>query len=218
MTYRQYVIIYGMSKKDLLLALIIGLVAAVILLLVGLNISVKIPFGGWVLIILPIVSISGLWLASLVARKIPLVWQFAKFFLVGALNTLIDLGVLNLLILLTGIAQGRTFSLFKGIAFVVAVINSYYWNKLWTFKAGRGGFGPFFLVSAGGLLVNIGVASFVVNILGAPSQISLPVWANVGALVATFASLVWNFIGYKFIVFKNEKRPAREQDKNQDQD
>jgi len=29
-------------------------------------------------------------------------------------------------------------------------------------------------------------------------------WANAGKIVATGISLVWNFIGYKFIVFKKK--------------
>lgn len=191
-----------MSKKDALLAAIIGLVIAVILLLIGANIALTIPFGGTLILIFPILSVAGLWLSSLIARRIFIVWQAAKFFLVGVLNTFIDLGVLNLFIFLSGVASGSLFSVFKGIGFVIAVVNSYYWNKIWTFGARQGGFISFFLVSAVGLLINVGVASLVVNVIGPPPTVAPSAWANIGGLIATLIALVWNFVGYKFIVFK----------------
>ncbi len=131
--------------------------------------------------------------------------QAVKFVLVGGLNTLIDLGVLNLLIFITGIASGSGYSIFKGISFTVAVINSYFLNKLWTFKSTGRKFLQFFVVSLIGFGINVGVASLVVNFIGNPFLllgISDKLWANTGALAATFAAMAWNFMGYKFIVFK----------------
>ena len=142
--------------------------------------------------------------------------QTIKFILVGILNTLIDLSVLNLLIFISGIASGLGYSVFKGISFIVAVINSYFLNKFWTFKsvggynkenlpaAGRE-FSQFFAVSLIGFGINVGVASLVVNVIGNPfvlSGISDKIWANVGAIMATFCGMTWNFLGYKFVVFK----------------
>ena len=133
--------------------------------------------------------------------------QAIKFVLVGILNTLVDLGILNLLILLSGISTGSGYSAFKGISFTIAVINSYFLNKFWTFKSrGAGGakkeFTQFFIVSFIGFGINVGVASFVVNAVGPQLGISDKLWANVGAICATFAAMSWNFLGYKFIVFK----------------
>lgn len=134
-------------------------------------------------------------------------FQASKFVLVGILNTLIDLGVLNLLILATGIASGLGYSAFKGISFAVAVINSYFWNKFWTFKsAGTGKAGKEFLqflvVSTVAFFINVGIASFVVNVIGPQFGTGAKMWANVGAIAATFCAMFWNFMGYKFIVFK----------------
>ncbi|MBI2626236.1 MAG: GtrA family protein [Candidatus Nealsonbacteria bacterium] len=134
--------------------------------------------------------------------------QAIKFVLVGALNTLVDLGVLNLLIFTSGISTGFAYSAFKGVSFTVAVINSYFLNKFWTFK-GQGGatarkeFTQFFIVSFVGFGINVGVASLVVNIIGPQLGIGDKLWANVGAICATFAAMTWNFLGYKFIVFKH---------------
>ncbi|MFH1181177.1 MAG: GtrA family protein [bacterium] len=147
-------------------------------------------------------------------KNVLLIRQAIKFILVGGLNTLIDLGVLNLLIFMTGIASGSGYSVFKGISFIAAVVNSYFLNKFWTFSASARGYGgqeklkefsQFFFVSLIGFGINVGAASLVVNVIGNPfllSGISDKLWANAGAIIATFCGMTWNFIGYKFIVFK----------------
>ena len=198
-----------MKKTDILLAFIIGEVSAWLTLVIFENIRLQIAI--WIPpIILPILSIIGLWIAYFLGRKFLVIWQAAKFILVGILNTLIDLGVLNLLILISGIATGLGYSVFKGVSFTVAVINSYFWNKLWTFRKPKTAmpgkeFLQFFIVSAIGFGINVGVASLVVNVIANPfgfSGVSEQIWANIGAVIATLIAMAWNFIGYKFIVFK----------------
>ena len=96
------------------------------------------------------------------------------------------------------------------MSFIIANVNSYFWNKHWTFSSGKsataGEFGKFFTVSVIGFAVNVGAASFIVNVIAAPAGFSPAMWANVGAVVATLAALAWNFLGYKFIVFGNVRR------------
>jgi len=148
----------------------------------------------------------------------PIIRQAIKFVLVGILNTLVDLAVLNILILASGISAGFGYSVFKGISFTVAVINSYFLNKFWTFKAGEGEgrtkkpfgaaqgreFAQFFTVSLIGFGINVGVASLVVNAVGPQFGIAPKIWANIGAICATLVGMSWNFLGYKFIVFKDK--------------
>ncbi|MCH8987154.1 GtrA family protein [Patescibacteria group bacterium] len=128
--------------------------------------------------------------------------QIAKFLLIGGFNTLIDLGVLNILILATGITSGLGFSLFKGTSFLAAVLNSYFWNKRWTFRSQKDVFLQFFTISAIGFVLNVGAASLVVNVLTPQFGLSEQLWANVGAITGTLVVMTWNFLGYKFIVFK----------------
>ncbi len=145
--------------------------------------------------------------------------QIIKFAVVGAGNTLVDWVVLFGLMRLTGITSGFGYSAEKGGSFLVAVINSYVWNKYWTFKA-KGTkvateFSQFFLVSVVGMVINVGVASlvvrfikpmdFVISLAGYIPFIELApgeIWGIFGAAVATIVALAWNFLGYKFIVFK----------------
>lgn len=135
--------------------------------------------------------------------------QFLKFAAVGALNTGIDFAVLNLLMFSTGIYGGQWLIFFNSISFAAAVVNSYFWNKHWTFKKegngtekAAGEFFQFLLISIVGLLLNsgivYGIATFVHPLFGLSSAL----WANFAKVLATGIALIWNFIGYKFIVFK----------------
>jgi len=214
-------------KIDYLLVSLIGFLVGLLLAPILKNIQLpffELGFANILLTVLLLIVFANLALvfSFLIGRRIPVFLQFAKFVAVGTLNTLLDLGVLNTLIFLSGIATGWWYSMFKGASFAVAVINSYFWNKYWTFaraqkgvgndQLGAGGsrpaaslkeFSQFIVISFIGLGINIGIASLIVNIVGPLSGISPERWANIGALAATAVSLIWNFIGYKFFVFKS---------------
>jgi len=197
-----------MKKIDIVLALATGEVAAWFFYGILRNLGIEIPFLVWILaILLPILALIGIWIAFILGKKLLWIFQAAKFFLVGVVATLVDLGVLNILIWFSGIASGVLFSVFKGISFIVATCSKYFGDKFWAFekmeKAGMGReFGQFFLVTLVGLIINVGVASLVVNLFGSQFGMSEKLWANVGGIMAAFAAAIWNFLGYKFIVFK----------------
>jgi putative flippase GtrA len=136
--------------------------------------------------------------------------QLVRFAVVGVINTGLDLVVLNLLIAATGKGKdGIYYTIFKGVSFLVALTNSYFMNKYWTF-AGQGTsnkvieISEFIIVSAIGFVINVLVSSAVVNfippVLGAEKF-----WPSFGALCGTAIGLIWNFIGYKLIVFEKNK-------------
>jgi putative flippase GtrA len=150
--------------------------------------------------------------------KKQLLAQMAKFGIVGVINTAVDFGVLNALILAFGLGSGESrFFLFKSISFIVAVTNSFFLNKYYVFKEGKvpgegrsdktgrkaGEAGKFLLVSLAGLLVNSLVAAAVFNLGQSVFNIgNAHLLANIGALVGTALVLVSNFLGYKYFVFK----------------
>ncbi len=142
----------------------------------------------------------------LIQEKYPFIPQFARFFLVGILNTAIDFGVLNLLMYISEKSSGFYYPLFKSISFLFAVTNSYFFNKHWTFKAtekdNAGEFFKFTIINLIGWGLNVGTASYIVNIIGAPEGLSPILWGNFAAISATVVTLFWNFIGMKFLVFK----------------
>jgi len=203
-------------KRDILLATIIGFLVAFLIVAVKLTGNIEklntVPYLEFTLIAFPLLSAIGMKIAMVLAAKIRVALQGAKFLLVGALNTFLDLAILNILIATTGIATGVGFSVFKGLSFAFAVGNSYVWNKYWTFGAkeetkqdisqkGKE-FVQFLVVSGTGFLINVGSASFVVNVIEPQFGISESTWPTVGALVGTFLVLTWNFLGYKLIVFR----------------
>jgi putative flippase GtrA len=169
--------------------------------------EVKLPYVWALPFALAILCFVGMMAAFWIGQKIFILFQAAKFFLVGTLNTFIDLGVVYFLISITNIAKGPLYSLFAAISFLVATTNSYFWNKYWTFEKRKEApssqeFLKFLVITAIGLGINVGVASFVVNIIGPQFGLTEKIWAGIGKLVATFFAFVWNFLGSKFIVFK----------------
>ena len=71
-------------------------------------------------------------------------------------------------------------------------------------------FSQFFIVSIIGMLINVTTATIVItylqtpitNILGISLLESKQLWVTISALTGTAVGLLWNFVGYKFIVFK----------------
>lgn len=197
-----------MKKTDALISAVIGLFIGVFFFIILKNINSEF-FWAWILIIVfPPLSLLGMLVASFLGKKFLIIYQAGKFVLVGALNTFIDLGILNILIWVSGFAAGAWYSAFKAISFLVATTNSYFWNKHWTFEKSRrafvpGEFSKFVTVTVVGFLLNVGVASIVVNVIGPQWEISAKLWATIGAVTATLVAFTWNFLASKFIVFKN---------------
>lgn len=197
-----------LKKADVLAAFIIGELVALILL--GISKSIKelgdIPFLWSGCIIFPLLAILGIWIVSLLAKKIPAFFQFAKFFLVGISNTFIDLGILNFLMWTFSVSSGISYSIFKALSFSFSIVNSYFWNKFWTFqndtKVSAQEFLRFCLIAGIGFFLNVGIASLIVNVLGPQFGLSEKIWANIGAIIAICLVATWSFLGYKFIIFK----------------
>ena len=197
------------TKKDLKISLFVGIAAGILLLPTLNNLGVKLNLSTAVLTVIgltlftPFGYLTAYWLSSWLSWII----QFVKFGISGGLSAMVDFGVLNLLIYLFGISAGIWYSVFKAISFLFGVTNSYLFNKNWTFKANDKGQNPgepvkFFLLSVISFIINVGIASFMVNIVGAPAGIEVKLWANIGAALAAIIVLFWNFIWMKFIVFK----------------
>ena len=113
--------------------------------------------------------------------------------------------------LLTGITSGFYYSIFIAISFACAVINSYIWNKRWTFKKGKSlekkEFSKFLTITLITFGLNIGLASALVNIIGPIGNIPSYAWANISALAAAGFTTLINFFGYKYLVFPSHSEP-----------
>ena len=208
-----------MNTKDIKISLIIGLLTGLMWswVLIRLNTfeSLGLPTQyTWSLVILvPILYLGILFIAGKLTRVIGFIESFVKYGMVGLLNTGVDFGIFNLLMVLTGnTLPGLALSSFKGMSFVVAVINSYLWNKYWSFRAASSTeekgkeFFKFLLVNIVGALLNVGITSAITLTIAPQFGFGQIAWNNIAAVVATAIALIWNFIGFRFIVFK--KKPS----------
>src|SRR3989344_1119345 len=196
-----------MNKKDVWLSLLSAVLIGILSFPTVNNILLEYGLGTRLLISLVFTALTLIGLVTLrfLSLWVKVFWQIAKFIVVGGLNTFLDFAILNLLIAITGIATGGGFSIFKAFSFSAAVVNSYFWNKHWTFEAKGGNkaeFIEFLLISIVGLGINVGSASFLVNYIQPLFGFNPISWVNFSALVATFLALAWNFLGYKLIVSK----------------
>src|SRR3989344_5833308 len=99
-----------------------------------------------------LVSLICLYIAYLISKKIFFVFQVAKFLLVGAFATVIDL--------------------------------------------------QFFMVTLVGLVIDVGFFYYFTKITGPQFGASNALWIKISVIFAAIMAAIWNFLGYKFLVFK----------------
>ena len=122
--------------------------------------------------------------------------QLVKFCAVGASGYVVNLSVFALCVEVIGLHHliGAT------VAFVVAVTNNFWWNRHWTFKAGRGHAGfqaaRFFTVSVAAFLFAATVLQLLVDVAHLPEVAS--------QAIAIVAATPLNFIGNKMWSFRIE--------------
>ena len=131
--------------------------------------------------------------------------KVVRFGVVGVVNTLIDFAVLNLLLALFGVTGGWPLVLCNAAAFLGASLNSYFLNKKWTFSQKTGAslrqYLVFLALALGGLVINSVVLYLLATGLSRPSWLSPTLWINVAKAAATVASLVWNYLACRYVVF-----------------
>jgi putative flippase GtrA len=119
--------------------------------------------------------------------------QFLKFAVVGTLNTAIDIGLLNLLLYFhwnTLVANT--------VAFLIAAVNSFMWNKYWTFGDKSGDWKsqlPFYLLV---VAVGVGISNTFIYIFSLIFGWDI----NVVKIASIAVVFVWNFLAPKFLIFK----------------
>lgn len=91
--------------------------------------------------------------------------RFIRYGLTGVFNMILNLAVLNILMISTGIYEGYWVTLFSAISFSMTITVAFFINAYWVFKRqdhmNRKGYKRFFLVSGGVAVANI----FFIHIL-----------------------------------------------------
>ncbi len=138
--------------------------------------------------------------------------QLLRFCIVGGLNTFIDLLVFNLLIWLLPTTHVHVLVLYNSLAYLVGAVNSFFWNKLWTFEhrsqVTSRQVKHFAIVTLAGIVCNDILIWLATSALTAAS-LSGFFWTNsakVGAIAGTFAV---SYVGMRFGVFNVRNREAR---------
>jgi putative flippase GtrA len=125
--------------------------------------------------------------------------QAGKFSAVGVLNTLLDMGLYYMLTRWLGLAGLPVLA--KAIAYTLGVVNSFFWNRHWTFQAHDRQvitFLYFFMFSLVGLLINAMALQAGLKLLGLQEFLAL--------CLATMLSLTWNYLSARIFVFN--QRPS----------
>lgn len=197
-----------LTRRDLVFGAINGAFIGILAPFIFSNLGAKLPVP--IMIFIPGLAIGaalGIAVGYALSKIRPFFFQLAKFGLIGVANTVVDLGIYNLFIYLSDVSSGYLIVVFKSFSVLAAIVNSYVWNKFWSFEKKEISnlgeeFTQFLMVSLVGLLLNVGITAFVVNFIGAPAGVAEKTWANIGGLTASVLVLTWNFVGYKFFVFK----------------
>ncbi len=131
-----------------------------------------------------------------------------RFLIIGILNTLVDLGVLSFFLFFNPTkTSGWYYVSFKSLSFLLALMNSYYFNSHFSFgdaqKTTSGErLSKFLVVSLCSFAVNVNLASLInrANFL----SLNHGLWGVLSAFLASVFGIIINFIGYRFWVFKKE--------------
>ncbi|SFB28999.1 Putative flippase GtrA (transmembrane translocase of bactoprenol-linked glucose) [Lentibacillus halodurans] len=132
--------------------------------------------------------------------------QFLQFGVIGFANAGIDIGTLNLLLILFHTDDRILLLLYNTIAYTLAVANSYYWNASITFKRSAQGSNRQRILFIAQGLISLGVSNLV--FLGVNEwldYIAVPNWMryNIAKGLAMLLSFLASFFMVKYFVFKD---------------
>lgn len=140
--------------------------------------------------------------------------RFLKFCVVGVIGFVVDFGIMNLLLHLTGNAR-----LASTVSFIAAVISNFIWNRYWTYPDSREKplmqqLGQFFLINVIGLgiryLLFLTIDQPIINLAEKilPSDFFISpsvVGHNITMVIAVFIVMMWNFFANRLWTYNDVK-------------
>jgi len=145
-------------------------------------------------------------------RNRPLVIKILRFSLVGIVNTIVDIAVLNILLWISPTSDIWRILAYNSMACIVAACNSFLWNKYWTFKYRGPVTAQLVLRFAGVSIVSMLGNNFIlwVFIQLLPSALTGAGLVAILLKVAVGASMMaLSFIGQMTLVFVSNKRASK---------
>ena len=135
--------------------------------------------------------------------------RFSKFSLVGLSNAAIDIGVLNLFLWLEPTREVSLLVLYNGVALVLANLNSYIWNTLWTFRGRADHDVRQIVLFALQVLVNIGISNGLFWALVHPiivhTEVPTYLAGNVAKIISVTVASTISFFIMRYVVFSRRR-------------
>src|SRR5579863_4342096 len=130
--------------------------------------------------------------------------QLLRFGLVGGLNTLVDLVILNGLLWLFPTSSTLTLLVYNTLAYSLGAVNSFLLNKYWTFgqkqKATRGELTRFALTTLFGITWSTLILWLASRVLH-PLLVNTTVWANASKVIAIAGTSLISYLGMRLWIF-----------------
>lgn len=144
--------------------------------------------------------------------------RYTKFIVVGAMNAIVDLAVLNGLLLLSPAKSTLLLFIYNTVAVVLAIANSYFWNRRWTFADSSDGSvreRSMFLVQAMlNLAINDVIVVWLSSYLVFSRSIPFFISSNASKGLAMFLSSSISYVFMRLLVFRGRRKTM---DKDRDQ-
>lgn len=137
-----------------------------------------------------------------------IVVQFLRFCAVGGMNTFVDVFAFNLLLWAFPTQDSGLLVIYNSLAYLIGAVNSFCWNKLWTFgqhsETTNNQIVRFALVTSLGIICNDAFLWLATTILTSLSLTSI-VWVNVAKVCAIAGSVSVSYVGMRFGVFTKKE-------------
>jgi putative flippase GtrA len=183
----------------------------------------------------PIIMRIGLAFGVFLGRYRRIYFEFSKFAIVGFFNASIDFLMLNALSHVTGVTAGFKVGGINIPGVLLVITSSYLLNKIWVFgenetmksDSSHGDPGlsakilyqlrrfvwlfrhsPRFVIITGGSIFfnSLAMVFFTSPRFFPLFDIPSDLWLNVAKIFVSAGIMVWNFLGYKYIVFRTNLR------------
>lgn len=133
--------------------------------------------------------------------------QFVRYAVVGCANVALDFVIVNLLSITFDAYSGSRIVLISTVSAAAVITQSYFLNKHWTFRAGdqdhRLAVPRFIAVNIGAFILNTSIVYGVTTFVPPAFGLTPLLWLNVAKVSAIAIVVIWNFSGFKYIVFRS---------------
>jgi putative flippase GtrA len=137
-------------------------------------------------------------------RRRSLLWQLVRFSMVGGLNTAVDLLILNSILWLWPTRNTVMLLIYNSVAYTFGAINSFAWNKYWTFRryqrVNSAEVVRFAFTTLSGIACN-DVLLWLIGSLLHPMLLSATLWANVSKIIAVGNTALISYLAMRLWVF-----------------